>query len=287
MGQMYSRTSICNIVNSIERAKTVRSVEDMFLDDLHNSMEKTAMISARQPSKTYKPSGMNCMRMCFYIISGFPISQEKRTSSSIGIADSGTDRHIRIQQALEDMRNNGYDLDYLDVETYIKSHGLEDRLNVVGKSGMETKLYMPSLNLSFMTDGIIKYRDIYYVFEFKTEVMQKFLKRTSVDPGHLSQGTAYSCAFDIPRVLFLYENRNTCEHKPFVLNVTEDMKEQRIYGFVRNCNKYIESKIVPPLPTDPEILKKCRYCQFKALCASHGAASKVVVIPNTENEVKA
>ena len=281
----YSRISLNNIINSIERAKADRPIESIFLEQLEASIEKTELKNARPPSKTYKPSGMNCMRACFYTILGMPAAPDTRSASLTGICESGTDRHIRIQKALEAMKDNGYDLEYIDVETYIKTHNLEDRLVVVSKEGMETKLYMPELNMSFMTDGIIKFRGIYYIFEFKTEIPNKFYKRTSVDPAHYTQGIAYSCAFDIPDVLFLYENRATCEHKPYRFTVTEDMKAERIYNFISDCNSYIENRTVPPLPIDQNVIKKCKYCAYKALCASHGVGNNVVIdIPNCEED---
>lgn len=266
----YSRIALSNIINSIERSKTERSIEDLFVEQLDMSVKETQKLESHLPSKTYKPSGMNCMRACFYSILGAPIVPEIKNLSALGICESGTDRHIRIQQAIDGMRNNGFDLDYIDVETYINSHNLSEKLQVVSKDGMETKIYCPELNMSFLTDGIIKFNSIYYIFEFKTEIPNKFYKRTGIDPTHITQGTAYSSVFNIPQVLFLYENRATCEHKAFLLDVTDDMKNERIYNFIDSCNEYINNMTVPPLPMDSEVIKKCKYCQYKALCASHG-----------------
>ncbi len=281
----YSRKSLSHIISTIEKAKSDLPIEAIFLNQLEASIEKTEADGARPPSKTYKPSGMNCMRACFYTILGFPCTLDSKSSSLAGICESGTDRHIRIQMALEAMKKNGYDLEYIDVETYINNHGLADRLQVVSKEGMETKLYMPELNMSFMTDGIIKFQGKYYIFEFKTEIPNKFYKRTGVDPAHYTQGVAYSCAFDIPEVIFLYENRATCEHKSYRFEVNEAMKQDRIYDFISDCNSYIENKTVPPLPIDADIIKKCKYCSYKALCASHGVGCNVTVeLPNMGGE---
>lgn len=270
----YSRRAINNIIKSIDQVQHNCSINEQFVKDLNASIEETDLRNQREPSRTYKPSGMNCIRACFYTIMGFPINKQIKSASSCGICESGTDRHIRIQQALEDMRNNGYDLDYIDVETYIHQNHLEDKLTIVGKSGMETKLYMPSLNMSFMTDGIIKYNGEYFIFEFKTEIPNKFYKRTGVDESHIAQGTAYSCAFGINRVMFLYENRATCERKAYILNVTNEMQKYRIYDFISNCNSYVKSKTVPQMPMSEFVLKKCKYCPYQALCAKHGPVEK-------------
>lgn len=74
-----------------------------------------------------------------------------------GICESGTDRHIRIQQAIENMKNVlNIDVEYIDVAEFVKQRNLTD-LEIREKSGMETKLYHKKLNMSFMTDGIIRY----------------------------------------------------------------------------------------------------------------------------------
>lgn len=269
---LYSQSKINHIVNTLERAKQTRSIEQQFLDDLISSIEKDAAKSVKKPSLTYKPSGMNCMRQSFYIISDIYVPPEIQSYSSCGICESGTDRHDRIQHAINGMRDNGFDCDYIDVETYINEHNLVD-LEVKEKCGMETKVYNKRLNMSFLTDGIIRYKGRYFIFEFKTEISRKFRDRTYIDPVHISQGTAYSDAFNISDVIFVYENRDTCEKKSYLLSVTEEDKYNRIHKYINECDNYIHNKVVPPMPSDPVILKKCRYCQYKARCASDGVTS--------------
>ena len=273
---LYSQSKINRIVNNLERAKQTRSIEQQFLDDLTTSIERDALKDKKPPSLTYKPSGMNCMRMSFYLISNVYAPQEVQTYSSCGICESGTDRHDRIQKAIAGMRANGFDCDYIDVETYINEHGLTDDLEVVEKHGMETKVFNKKLNMSFLTDGIIKYKGRYFIFEFKTEVSRKWRDRTYVDSSHISQGTAYSDAFKIPDVLFVYENRDTCEKKSYLLQVSDADRYNRIHQYIESCNRFIQSRMIPPMPTDPNILKKCRYCPYKARCASDGPASTIM-----------
>lgn len=269
---LYSQSKINHIVNAIERAKQTRSIEQQFLDDLISSIEKDSIKEMHSPSQTYKPSGMNCMRQSFYIILNVYAPPELQNYCNCGICESGTDRHERIQKAIAGMKGNGFDCEYIDVETFIKQHDLQD-LEVKSKCGMETKVYNKKLNMSFLTDGIVRYKQRYFIFEFKTEVSQKFRSRVGIDPVHISQGTAYSDAFKIDDVMFLYENRDTCEKKIFLLEVTEQDRFNRIHKYIEDCNQYISNKIVPPMPQDPAILKKCRYCMYKARCGSDGPSS--------------
>ena len=58
-----------------------------------------------------------------------------------GICESGTDRHIRIQQTIENMKKVlNIDVEYIDVAEFVKQRNLTD-LEIREKSGMETKLY--------------------------------------------------------------------------------------------------------------------------------------------------
>ena len=138
-----------------------------------------------------------------------------------GICESGTDTHIRIQQAIENMKNVlNIDVEYIDVAEFVKQRNLTD-LEIREKSGMETKLYHKKLNMSFMTDGIIRYKGKYFIFEFKTETSDKFYQRKGVDKKHYNQATAYSIAFKLDKVLFIDENRNTLDKKAYIKEVTE------------------------------------------------------------------
>lgn len=262
------------IVKNIEQSKQIKTVEQQFLHDLIYSIECEERKNQVPESLTYKPSGMGCIRQCFYVMSGLPNENEVKNYSSVGICESGTDRHERIQKAICAMRNSGIDCEYIDVETYIKQHGLENKLQIVEKCGMETKIYNPTLNMRFLTDGIVRYKGKYYIFEFKTEISRKWLKRVGIDPVHLSQGCAYSENFGIDEVIFVYENRDTCEKKAYLLSVTPDMRKEKITGFIENCNNYVNEHLVPPMPIDADTLKKCKYCHYKGRCAVDGLGSK-------------
>ena len=282
---LYGKSKLNNLIKNIEDAKREKTVEERFLDDLNATICKLEDLNKRQSSLTYKPSGMQCMRHCFYFLSNLPVPEEVRTYSSIGICESGTDRHERIQKAIASMREMGFDCDYIDVETYIKQHNLEDTLTVVEKQGMETKILNKKLNMSFLTDGIIRYRGVYYIFEFKTEISRKWYKRTYIDPVHMSQAAAYSENFGIPDVIFVYENRDTCEKKSYMFHVTDEDRKNRITGFIEECNNYIANRIVPPMPIDTNTLTKCKYCEFKARCAMDGLGSKQLLLENKVGEV--
>lgn len=259
-----ARNSLRNVIRLIDSVKEALPPEQDFLADLKRSIELTDEKNKRTPSQTYKPSGMNCIRASYYQVSG--IEQDKESSSSytlIGICNSGTDIHVRVQTAIEQMKDNGIDCEYIDVTDFVKQRGL-DYLEIKSKNGMETKLYHRNLNMSFMCDGIIKYKGRYYILELKTENSYKFMNRKDVDPSHYNQGIAYSFAFGIDQVLFVYISRDVLDMKAFMFNVTDEMRGGLV-NYIRECDEYVDRKIVPPKPED--VAKKtCTYCNYKIRC---------------------
>lgn len=259
-----SRKSLKNVMRLIETAKETLPIEQSFLNDLKRSIELENDKYSRPPSKTYKPSGMNCIRASYYQVSGSATPDEGKSNyTMVGICNCGTDIHSRTQIAVEQMKENGMDCEYLDVASFVQQRNL-DYLDIVSRQGMETKLYHKKLNMSFMCDGIIKYNNHYYILEIKTESSFKFINRKDVDKSHYNQGTAYSLAFGIDEVIFLYINRDIFDMKAYMFTVTDEMKENLI-GYIEECDSYVKRMIPPPKPED--VAKKtCSYCCYKTQC---------------------
>jgi hypothetical protein len=246
-------------------------VEQQFLNDYKYSVEVQEQKSKRKPSKTYKPSSLQCLRNMYFQVVGADLSGDRASSELIGISQSGTDRHERIQQDIINMRNNGVDCDYVDVGEYIEAHRdtLPDPdIQIVSKVGNETKLRSPKFNISFLCDGIIRYKGIYYIVEIKTETGNKFWDRKGVDEGHELQGTAYSFLLNIDSVLFLYECRDTCNKKTYLFTPAEQSKID-LLNKINACDGYVSRCVAPPKPVD--IPKKyCTYCNYSELCKKVG-----------------
>lgn len=263
-----SRSSLKNVMRLIDSVSERLPPEQDFLNDLKRSIELDSDKNKRLPSKTYKPSGMNCMRASYYQIVGKEMDSGSSSYANIGICNSGTDIHVRIQTAVDNMQSNGMDCEYVDVGNFIITRGLNDKLDIVSKNGMETKLYHKELNISFLCDGIIKYKNHYYILELKTENSFKFVNRKGVDPSHYNQAIAYSLAFGINEVLFVYISRDVLDMKAYMFNVTDDMR-QELVNYIIECDGYVDRLIPPP---KPETINKkaCSYCGYKIQCRKDG-----------------
>lgn len=255
-----------NIARLIDVANDTKSIEEQFLSDLKRSIELTAKKESRQPSQTYKPSGMNCIRSMYYQVMGVECIDEPNFTN-IGICASGSDIHERIQQAVIDMQSNGMDCEYINVAEYVRSRDLLD-IDIVAEPDFEngryeTKLYNRKYNMSFLCDGIIRYKSKYYILELKTEASFKWQTRSAVDPKHYKQGIAYSLNLELNEVIFVYINRDVLDMKAFMFEVNDDMR-QSLIDLVTECQGYVDRKIVPPKPDMGKY--GCRFCGYKSIC---------------------
>jgi len=262
-----ARQTLKSVMRLLDDVNIEPAVQESFLYDLKKSIEKTEYKNRRLPSQTYKPSSMNCLRVMYYQIKGVEPTEDVPSYSTIGICNSGSDIHQRIQQAVLDMKDNGIDCEYINVADYVRSRGL-DYLDIVKEPDFEhrdyeTKLFHKTLNMSFLCDGIIKYRGKYYILELKTEASFKFNGRGDVDPKHHNQGTAYSLAFGIDDVIFVYINRDLLDMKSYMFHVTDDMRNTLV-AKINECDSYIQSNKVPPKPDMSA--KICNYCPYKGRC---------------------
>lgn len=216
-----------------------------------------------KPTKTYKPSSLNCLRQMYYQIIGADVDEESsKTSDFYGICESGTDRHERIQEVIKNMQKMGVDCEFVDVSQYVKEHNLP--LIVLSSGEYETKLFDEKRNLVFLCDGIIQYKKKYYILEIKTESSYKWMSRTGVDPNHKLQSFAYSLELQIPDILFVYENRDICTKKCYHVIISDEDRSY-ISDRLEMCESYVKETKVPP-KEETVSSKICQYCAYRSVC---------------------
>lgn len=257
-----ARSGLSNIKKLIDNSKKSLPPEQEFVADLKRSIEMTLDKNKSTPSNYYKPSGMKCIRQMYYVRTEAPLDDSGSSYMSWGICNSGTDTHERVQKAVDEMKLNGIDCEYIDVAEFVRQREL-NHLTVVSKNGMETKLRDERLKISFLCDGIIRYKNHYYILELKTETASKWYNREGVDPSHYNQATTYSIELQLPEVLFVYINRDKFDMKGFMFVPTDDMKQDLI-GLIDECEGYVGRKIAPPKPEVSRMT--CEYCDYKNQC---------------------
>ena len=258
-----ARTSLKNIVKLIDSAKDELPIQEAFLTDLKRSIEMEDEQGRRLPSRTYKPSSMQCIRNMYYQRIGKETDDQNSSYVLVGICNAGTDIHLRTQRAVAHMKKFDFDCHYIDVAKYIHNHNLNN-IEVVSQKGMETKLFNKKLNMSFMCDGIIKYHNHYYGLELKSESSFKWNARQGVALEHYNQATAYSISLDLPDWIFVYINRDIFDMKAYMFTPTSDMKHELV-GMIDSCEGYVSRLVTPPKPKELD-KKTCEYCNYRTLC---------------------
>lgn len=262
-----AKQSFKNIFRLLDSVADDTPVEQSFLGDLKRSIEMTTDKTDREPSKTYKPSSMTCIRNMYYQVTGRERDPQRSNYTLVGICNSGTDIHERVQKYVADMKNNDIDCEYINVADFVRQRNL-DYLEVVSQQGMETKLYNKVLNISFLCDGIIRYKGKYYILELKTENSYKWQARNGVDPKHYSQGIAYSLMFHIDEVIFVYINRDILDMKAFMFVPTDEMRNDLV-NRILECENFVSEGKTPPKPADvPKSV--CEYCSYRNSCRQEG-----------------
>lgn len=240
---------------------------------LHTNDQKyyVCLKSSYKPTRSYKPSSMHCLRQMYYMRTGRDIDTEGAKSGDFfGICESGEDRHIRIQRVISSMRAYGVDCDFISVADYVREHNLD--LEIITQKEYETKLHDSKRDITFLCDGIIKYKGEYYIIEIKTESSHKWASRIGVDCSHRYQAYTYSLELGIGMVLFIYENRDVCTKKAYLLNVT-DVAHTVLESRLSICESHVQKKTVPAIEGKPTE-KICQYCQYRTSCKVDGEDEK-------------
>lgn len=213
-------------------------------------------------SSNYKPSGIyGCKRNLYYLRNGVA-GEDDSNAQNISICNSGTWRHEVIQNYIIKISEMKEGIEWVDPEAYIRDNNITARYGteVIQKVGNEIKLYNAKYKLSFLCDGIVRFKDTIYILEIKTCTSFIFNKLTDAIDKHKQQATCYSIGLGIDKVLFFYENRDVFSHKGFIYEVTDEDKLE-ITNKIADVEEYINRRELPPKEKD-----KCKYCCYKEQC---------------------
>ena len=272
-----SRRSIVDLINNSAKELPANR---KFQSDVMSAIERVDLLSQRKGSNFYKPSSLACLRNMYFTRIG--AEQDNTTSSyqGIGMADTGTRRHEAIQDVLLQLKDLGYDWEYLDVAEYVLAKQAEGKcqsIEILEKCGAETHLRDNFLHTSFRVDGVVRRisTNEYFLFEFKNQTSFKYRGKQMVDPEHVMQVTCYCQSLDLNKALVLYENRDVCELIcPEVFEVTDVMKQELCVDRILECESYVERLEVPPKPLD-EKKAKCQWCSYTHECRKAGRYGKI------------
>lgn len=255
--------ALSNIARMVRR-KTQINPADKFLNEFIRTIQANQRTGT--PSKTYKPSSMGgCSRSIYYELTGAPTDGVPEDYSFTGICESGTARHETLQNYVMQMKDAGFEWEWVDPAEYVAEKKIP-HMQVVERSGNEVKFYNDLYNMRFLCDGIVKLGDKYFILEFKTESCYKFDKHDDAWKAHKMQATCYSLCFGIDDVIFIYENRDVCTKKSFLVTVTDEMKDE-VEEKIAEIDMAIDEGYVPD---KEDSASECQYCDYKRQCRQDG-----------------
>lgn len=251
------------LMSLIKSSKEELPVEQSFLNDFKQTVIR--LNPPRKPSKTFKPSSMNCARNMYFQIVGAEVDPIVADPSNVRVCETGSASHEKIQEYVSKMQECGFDCEWVDVEKYLEEQHSQGKLvdtKVVSKKQYETHCFNTKYNMSFLCDGVIKYKGKYFILEIKTEIDNKGLYRTEADASHRRQSICYSLCLGIDDILWFYEERNFCTAKPFTTHNSDEDKFE-IIELIESVEQSVKEQI-PPAKTDNR--RCCAYCPYKAEC---------------------
>lgn len=271
-----------SLAKTVSRATSGGNFEEEFLLLLKTKMESIGRqdeMDRWEHEKNNVPYAIHpsnigaCSRCVFYNYLKYPPESVAGADDTlISIQDSGTDRHERIQSVLYKMGPQFEMLDPRVEAGRAREKGINTLIvdqqqyegKVFGKDYFEIRCYNTNLPTWFKTDGIFRFKGIKGIFEFKTEIEQKNMRRVSPEPTHVEQAMSYAYAFDLDYILFLYEDRNLFRRKPFLIKIDKEKQAQLLekYAYIR---LHAEHNELPPKEED-----KCKksYCKHPSRCKS-------------------
>lgn len=246
--------------NLIAMLKNGNDFSKSFLSSLERTIEESQ--EERLPSRTIRPSSLRCSRQAVFQLLGKPQDKETPSASLVGICDSGTDIHQRIQEYCLKMKS----WKFINVAEHIKEHNLP--LEVKKDSNFEnhefeTKLYEPERNISFLCDGIIENKGKRFILEIKSIGNQGMFKLEDIPEYYREQAITYSQLLQIPSIIFLFVNRDLFNKKSFMYTPSR--------AEIRNWQDKIENILKcakdEKIPKKENIEKRiCSFCRYKTIC---------------------
>lgn len=266
-------------VNKVRKeGKAELPLDVLFLKDFNDALVQIEKEREQPdpPDGYFRPSSLyGCERMLWLIQTRGEKDSNKYDHNLIGICESGTDRHARIQHVVQNMQRLGFDCVMLDVEQEVekaRQRGVNTTFIGWNAERTEARCRNDDYSIYFQPDGVIMYRGRKYLLEIKTETVFGFQKRVSPKDEHLDfQATCYSAGMGLNNIMFIYECRDNTSKKPYIVHVTDEMRAN-VLRKIRRVKWYVKTMTCPPMEKD-----KCKYCKHTKACKEIGETEAVYV----------
>lgn len=217
----------------------VRAIEEGYRkDNVPKHMKKKSFA----PSSLVWNHGI-CPRYWYLAFEGAEF-YEYKTGKMITNMDSGTDRHSRIQRALEDA---GILIDN------------------------ERKTVYDDPPIFGFVDSFINWKDTEYVVEIKTcnaDAYERYKAKMKPGSYHVVQLLIYMKIYKKKNGILLYENKNTHDLLALPVNINQGHVDfiDYLFGWMREVYAAWQEKKLPEVPFRSNDIKICQSCPVQKAC---------------------
>ena len=249
-------------VESIHSAKTNSESSREFLNLFEDALNETILVRESQlPTRTFAPSQIRCKRVSWFRLRGVAPEPETSVDQATNFtAIVGTACHQHIQGILSKRLGAAW----IDVEDYFSLNNFAYKFSC-NKNGYETQITITEpVPVKFAPDGIIYWKDKYWLLEIKTSEYSSFEKLTGPKPQHIDQVKCYATLLGLHNVLMIYQDRMYGGVKCYEVKITDaDMQETwDMFKEVQDC---VVSNIAPERPIDRKYCTPT-YCRYYTKC---------------------
>lgn len=249
-------------------AKFNSSASSEFLEFYENILDTTIREHEEaERSRSFSPSSFRCSRLSWFKLRGTKPDKVENPDRGLKFAaDIGTACHRIIQNNLKEYLND----DWVDVADYLASIEFPYDYELThSEDSLECLIAISDPPIRFACDGIIRWKDKYYLLEIKTSEFSSWSDLTDPKNEHIDQIKCYAALLNIHNVLFLYQDRQHGDFKCYEVYVSDDDMDQ-----VKNRMKYILDMVDKNLAPEglPKGDKWCspNYCQYHSKCKEYG-----------------
>lgn len=230
----------------------VPKIEDPFdglLDAIYEGY-RVNNVPKFQTKKSFAPSSLVwnhgvCPRYWYLAFEGNTF-YEYQSGKAITNMDSGTDRHTRIQQALQDA-------------------------NILVSKEVATIYDDPPI-YGFV-DSFINWKESEYIVEIKTcsnDAFERHVKSNNASSYHVLQLLIYMKIYKKKNGIILYENKNTHDLLAIPININQNHVDftEYLFEWMKEVHAAWKNKTIPKVPFKSNSIKICMSCPLRDACVA-------------------
>jgi hypothetical protein len=279
-----------DLAKAIQTENEVKPIEQEFLNDIDKFLVTDRAMEDRSKTENYiRPSMFyKCVREQWYKYLKAPCL-ENRKAKGLRTLEIGTALHEWVQREI--FMKEGFPAKILSPKDLYSSETEDFKFFTEEQNKNENR---PEMEIGFIDkrwtkkyflysilDGVLEYKDLLAMFEFKTINPNDFKYLYEPLSEHKMQAALYSLSLKIQHVFFLYLNKGNSEWKLFLYKVTPEQTDWCRERVITIENSLVNLKIPDRegKPLTKEASNKCVFCPYKKMC-------EVDLVPEKPKKIK-